>query len=255
MRIVICGDSFNTVDDRYPGLHWADRLAPHEVYRLARGGCSNFSIYHQVMQSSRFDPDVVLISFTNCPRIEFLASEPTFYSSLVEPWRKMVAKHSGYIKGMIKHEHKDIACFEDLEQQIQKDVSPVEHCMPNGNYHIFEQWFDKFYIESFDTLKNYLYITQTLQFLADTGCRHYASLGGIESFVGQTIQNVQIDFTKYQSVLVLPNAWKYPNRHHSEPIFHIKDADYHMNYATKLHALLADTTKDNNESTPATTGQ
>jgi hypothetical protein len=80
-------------------------------------------------------------------------------------------------------------------------------------------------------------------------------LGGFESFVGQTIQNVQIDFTKYQSVLVLPNAWKYPNRHHSEPIFHIKDADYHMNYATKLHALLADTTKDNNESTPATTGQ
>ena len=67
-RIVVCGDSFNTYDTRYPGLHWADQLAPHEVYRLARVGASNFSIWHQVVQSKKFDPDVVLISLpTNLP--------------------------------------------------------------------------------------------------------------------------------------------------------------------------------------------
>jgi hypothetical protein len=71
MNIVLCGDSYYDFDDRYPGLHWADQLSSHTVYRLAKGGSTNFLIWHQIQHVTHFNPDLVLISFTSSDRIEF----------------------------------------------------------------------------------------------------------------------------------------------------------------------------------------
>lgn len=237
MRIVVCGDSFNASDDRFPGLHWADRLAPHEVFRLARGGASNFSIWHQVAQSLRFDPDLVLISFTSCPRVEYIAYEPTFYSTLVEPWRAVLLKSKDFISGMLKHHHEEtpIEGLRQLEAKIQKDVSPISHAIPMSDTGVFEQWVDKFYIEPFDILKNYIYISSALNNLAENHVPCLATLGGFEKHRNSQVQHVTINFEKHNHVLQLANPWN--TRHDGEPVFHIADTQWHEQYAQRVLEL------------------
>jgi hypothetical protein len=222
-RIVVCGDSFNTYDTRYPGLHWADQLAPHEVYRLARTGASNFSIWHQVVQSKKFNPDVVLIAFTSCPRVEFAIAEPDFFME------------------------KTTASLRDLEIKLRKKMEEsIDHAIPSVparqthgyKTDVFAEWARKFYIEPFEILKNYLYIKATLDHLEQAGIRHYATLGAYSYFVGTTIQEVCIEFEKYSSVLKLPNGWAHGEKL-ADPHFHVEDPVYHKDHADCVLKLLS----------------
>ena len=239
-RIVVCGDSFNTYDTRYPGLHWADQLAPHEVYRLARAGASNFSIWHQVVQSKKFNPDVVLISFTSCPRVEFAIAEPDFFSDILVPWVQSTGRVVWNNIVNIKHVEKPTANLRDLEAKLRKKMEEsIDHAIPAGyKTDVFDEWARKFYIEPFEVLKNYLYIKATLDHLAQAGIQHYATLGGYTDFVGTTTQEICIEFDQYASVLKLPNGWDHEQKL-ADPYFHIEDPAYHKNHADLVLKLLS----------------
>ena len=243
MRIVVCGDSYNTYDPRYPGLHWADQLAPHEVYRLARAGASNFSIYHQVVQSKKFNPDMVLISFTSCPRVEFAIAEPDFFSDILVPWVQSTGRVVWNNIINIKHVEKPTATLRELETRLRKKMEEsVDHAIPAGfKTDVFNDWARKFYIEPFEVLKNYLYIKATLDYLAEQGIPHYATIGGYQDFVGTVVQDIPLEFEKYASVLKLPNGWAHEQKLH-DPYFHIEDPVYHQRHAGVVLDLISKAT-------------
>ena len=240
----MCGDSFNTYDPRYPGLHWADQLAPHEVYRLARAGASNFSIWHQVVQSKKFNPDVVLIAFTSCPRVEFTIAEPDFFSDILVPWVQSTGlsrQHAAWNNiGNIKYVEKPTANLRELEAKLRKKMEEsIDHAIPAGyKIEVFNDWARKFYIEPFEVLKNYLHIKATLDHLEQAGIQHYATLGGYSDFVETATQEVCIEFGQYASVLKLPNGWEHKQRL-ADPYFHIEDPAYHKNHADLVLKLLS----------------
>jgi hypothetical protein len=240
-RIVVCGDSFNSRDEKYAGLHWADQLAPHEVYRLARCGASNFSIWHQCVQSKKFNPDVVLVAFTSVPRVEYTLEEPDFFNDLIAPWLRLLPGSPWGGLTNVSVVEKPIADPRQLEKHLQdKVIKAIDHAIPMGHtQEMFDQWARHFYIESFEILKNYLYIKATIDHLQEAGIKVYATLGGYAGFVDSTIQDVQIDFVKYASVLQLPNGWVHPNCK-APPLFHIEDPVYHKNHADVVLKLLED---------------
>lgn len=73
-KVLICGDSFGVIDPRFPNLHWSEKLASTsaeiEIFNFSVGGASNALITMQLMQGLKFDPDFVIISFTNEHRYE-----------------------------------------------------------------------------------------------------------------------------------------------------------------------------------------
>jgi hypothetical protein len=191
MNIVLCGDSYFDIDDRYPNLHWRDHLSPYNVYTLARGGASNFSIYHQVQHSTYFNPDLVLISFTSVGRIEF---------------------------GKNRYQQPDMSADSLIDRQWayrNTMYANVDHANAGYNKEQYVNWLP-YYIDEFEQDKNSLYIQASLDFLNKHNIPYRFSLGG---FTG----NLALADT-------LPNSWHHPEKL-SDPWFHIKDPVWHENFA------------------------
>ncbi len=210
--ICVCGDSFFSRDKNYPGQHWSEQLgSQHEVYNLARPGASNFSIWHQVMQADMFDPDLVLVAFTSCPRLEY--TERKLVSRSFDPAEQSVVQR-----------------MERL-MHIKSNQNKISHIIPRSNQKIFEQWSKMFYVESFDLLKNWVYISATLNHLETTGTRYAFTLGGFQLHINK------FDFEPWQQHRTLPNGWHHPGRK-SVPLFHIEDQTWHKSHAALAVQLL-----------------
>lgn len=206
MRIILCGDSYYDFDDRYPNLHWADKLKEHEVYRLARGGSSNFSIWHQIQHTVHFNPDVVLISFTAPARIEF--SKRTYTEFDLSAADSYTNKQWIYRNTM--HDN-------------------IDHANAGYNKEKYVRWIP-YWIEEFDIMKNTLYIKAGLDFLTERNIPFYFSYGGFSAYSKNFGQ-------KYSSLEQLPNSWEYQTPTQS-PYFHINDDAWHQHYANCIRDLI-----------------
>jgi len=210
MRILICGDSYYDFDERYNGLHWADNLTGHEVYRLARGGASNFSIYQQVKFSKYFSPDIVLVTFTAFPRVEFLRDE------------QVVDKE--FTKKLLSND--------DLNERMwfyrNTVYQTIDHALPNYNDTIFKKWLS-YYIEPYEATRNSIYIKSALDLLSDNKVKYYYTLGG-------AVIDDDIDLSKHQTQELLPNSHQHPEKF-SDPYFHIMDAEWHKKHTELVMEL------------------
>jgi len=212
--VVVCGGSYNDFDDRYPGLHWASRLTPHEVYILARGGASNFSIWHQIRHCVEFKPDVLLVCFTSCPRVEFLKTSK--------------------IKSVVTN----TVWPEDRQWHYRNAIfDSVDHALPNYNHKKFVSWMP-YYVEEYDILKNFLYIKSALEFLDQQKINYYFSLGDFETYLGQEVTGIPIDFAQHQHRNLLPNPATHPEHLQPDPYFHISDANWHAAHAELVKSLI-----------------
>ena len=221
--VCVCGDSFFATDKDHRGQHWSEQLSNHEVYNLARVGSSNFSIWHQVMQTKLFKPDLVLISFTNCPRIEYLSQ---YYNIGHIP-----------LPSTVTQDRKDrMKIFFDIKTKFSNEFN---HASPNANTEIFDKWARLYYIEPFEILKNFMYISSALDSLQNAGVAYRATLGGFEHYSNKHIDNVKVDFSKWQEFLDLPNGWQFPGRHKSSISFHIDDEAWHADHADVVLKLLS----------------
>ena len=74
-KILICGDSFAVTDPCFPGLHWSEKIfdqsANYEVLNFACGGGTNSLIELQLHQGLKYNPDFVILAFTEPNRFEF----------------------------------------------------------------------------------------------------------------------------------------------------------------------------------------
>lgn len=218
--ILICGDSYNDMDERYPGLHWSERLNSHEVHTIARGGCSNFSIWHQVMQAPHLKADVVLIGFTASPRVEYYKSEKTNFPDYTT---LEGGKFPPYISDKKWHYRNSM-------------WKTIDHCTPTVNVDQFLKWLP-YYVTEFEILKNFLYIKAALDFLKKQNICYYFTLGGFEKDMHI---DPLIDFEDHLQYNILPNGWNVDWRKDTkpkDPYFHIKDPHWHIDYANLVNSL------------------
>jgi len=72
-RLGIAGDSFMALDSLYPNTHFSEILANTincSLVNLAKGGGTNFLIYHQVRELIKQNVEFVIIGFTTSGRTE-----------------------------------------------------------------------------------------------------------------------------------------------------------------------------------------
>ncbi len=72
-KICVCGDSFFSCDERWPGTHFSERIAKKlgiELISLARQGISNSGIRLQVDRAISIKPDLVILGSTDSHRFE-----------------------------------------------------------------------------------------------------------------------------------------------------------------------------------------
>lgn len=69
MKVVICGDSFMSVDARAPGKHFSE-LLNYDVVNLAFPGVGNIDICYQIKEAIKLQADFVVIGTTDPGRIE-----------------------------------------------------------------------------------------------------------------------------------------------------------------------------------------
>lgn len=195
MNIILCGDSYFDIDDRYPGLHWSERLSPHNVYVLARGGASNYSIYHQIQHVQYFNPDLVLVSFTSVGRVEI--SKGKYYNpDLTAP--SLIDRQWAYRNTMYEN---------------------VDHANAGYNKDKYINWLP-FCVDEFELQKNSLYIKSSLELLVKNNIPFRFSLGGFSDEI--------LGFKE-----TLPNSWKHPDKL-LNPYFHIRDEQWHIDFAKDI---------------------
>jgi hypothetical protein len=206
MSVLLCGDSYYDIFDCvYPKLHWANRL-PVKAYILARGGCSNFSIWHQIQQALFFSPSLVLVSFTGIPRVEFPKKEIQDTLDLTK-FDSLIDRQWHYRNTVLNN---------------------LDHAIPNYNQDKFTNWLP-YYIEEYELLKNIMYIKSALDFLVEHNIPYKYTLGGFEQF--------HKDFGVHNIHNVLPNGKMHPEQLAS-PHFHIKDEVWHQEHADLVSKLL-----------------
>ena len=173
MVIVVCGNNSHAVE------HWLDPARSHKIYRLARANASNFNILQQVLYSQKFKPDLVLICFAGHSELEYVAPEVDLLDTVRDYISQWWPKN---LKDLETHFHR------------RMDRYTASNCS-------IDAWAKGFYIEPFEILKSYLYITHALEWLSHENIAHWATLGDFECHRDQEIQNVQIKFDQFESVL------------------------------------------------------
>jgi hypothetical protein len=72
-KLGIAGDSFMALDSNYPNTHFTEILSNTfscDLINLAKGGGTNFLIYHQVRELIKQNPSFIIIGFTTYGRTE-----------------------------------------------------------------------------------------------------------------------------------------------------------------------------------------
>ena len=204
-KVLICGDSYCVTDPKFPGLHWSEKLLNLtdniEIYNLAYGGCSNALISLQLLQGLKFNPDLVIMSFTNEHRYESDANVNAI------PYELSALSISSYIKERYK-------------------TNPASRMLELS--------------ENFEKIKSYFYIMFCLLTLKEKGINFCFSLGGFEyqqdytkllrsNFLENTISN----YSMHELSL---NLWYHGQK--TSPWFHVDSEEIHTLFANECFSRL-----------------
>lgn len=220
MRILICGDSFAITDPRYPGLHWSERILDHsadfEVANLAAGGASNAMISMQLLQGLKLNPDFVIFSFTTEGRYEFDSDINTQLQDVTA---------------------EELANF----QKRRWTTNCFRETVPENLWHLAQRYHNLAASESFEWLKNYMFIAFCLQTAQEKNIRFAYSLGGFEYQRNwqQNLRSVFVDnmIAPYSSHEIAVNLWYYKNDT-SNPVFHVDNPEVHTLFANECIARI-----------------
>jgi len=206
-KILICGDSYCVTDPKFPGLHWSDKLLNQtdriEIYNLACGGCSNALISLQLLQGLKFNPDLVVMSFTNEYRYESDADVDAIPHALT------AESISSYIKERYNFNPRSASSVLALS-------------------------------ENFEKIKSYFYIMFCLQTLKDKRINFCFSLGGFEYQQDYTnllrANFIENNISNYSMHELSLNLWYHGNK--KSPCFHVDNEEVHTLFANECFSYL-----------------
>jgi hypothetical protein len=205
-KILICGDSFGLTDNRYPGLHFSDKIANcagMDVINFSVGGASNALIAAQFLQALNFKPDFVIFTFTGTERYEYDNQAPM-------PLQEVTYDTVGqYLK-----DRYITNCWRSLDHIVQKNIQ-------------LDKWRFGVASDSMERLKNYFYISMCIASCQTHRLPFCFSLGGFEhrrdykELLEQNYIKDLIDENKDRRLNV--NLWDYNDRKLMSPWFHVDD--------------------------------
>lgn len=204
-KILICGDSYCVTDPKFPDFHWSEKLLnlsdQVEICNLAYGGCSNALISLQLLQGLKFNPDFVILSFTNEHRYESDDNVDAI------PYDLTAEAISAYIKERYK-------------------VNPRSNLMELS--------------ENFEKIKSYFYIMFCLQTLKNKEINFCFSLGGFEYQQDYTTllrsNFLENSISNYSEHELSMNLWYHGKK--ISPVFHVDKKEVHTLFANECFSHL-----------------
>lgn len=214
MKILICGDSFCVADDRYPGLHWSEKLLSLsdrvEVVNMAYGGCSNALIALQLLQALQLNPDFVILSFTSPGRYEYDKHTDVLPTEITGP---------------------ELAHF--IKQRYSTNM------YDNKFNELTDRWRITASSDNFEKIKNFFYIDYCLLTLHSRAIKFCYSLGGFEYLQDhkQLINsNLMTNTLNQYSQFELPiNLWYHQDQGKNQPFFHVSKDEVQMFFANECY--------------------
>ena len=215
-KVLVCGDSFCTLDPAFPGLHWSEKLLAstpptYELHNLSHGGDSNALISLQLMQGLEFKPDFVILSFTSAHRHELDNN-------------KNACPHDFTLESINAsriNRYKSTAQVGDITTDLIQ---------------LSEQWNTLIISDDFEILKNYFMIGYCLNLLEKEKIPYCYSLGG---FVYQKnpFSIIQSNFIKNYITETLEKCLRVNLWNHiafkKRPYFHVDDESVQTSFANE----------------------
>ena len=210
-KILICGDSFCVTDDRFPMLHWSEKLlnmAPDiQVWNMASAGASNALIAMQLLQGIKLCPDFVVLSFTGEHRYE------TDRDLDAVPYDLKPESISAYLKNRYRHL---------INPDLQGTLST-----------------------NFEKIKTYFFIMLCLQTLVMRKIHFCFSLGGFEYQQDYAsllrVNLLRNDIVDYAHNQLATNLWEHMVSNPTdpaEPKFHVRKEQIHTLFANECMSRL-----------------
>lgn len=229
MRLIVCGDSFNVEDSRYPDIHWTDHLrqirSDIDIINFAQKGASNGLIALQVLQAILLDPDFVMISFSSIERYE--ADNPDGDRAIPE---------ANNIDDLMRSLRNYFLSTKTLGTGYNKTL-----------FDIYERWIVQVQSSTMNNIRNRLIITACLQALKSRGIGFCYSQGNLDlcprrigvdadgNEVFLTLESLQAHdpLSEFDAYKLSSNVWDY-REPHGPANFHIMDADWQEQHCKNI---------------------
>jgi hypothetical protein len=228
MRLIVCGDSFNVEDDRYPNIHWTDhlrRLRPDiEIVNLSQRGASNGLIALQTLQAIELGPEFVVISFSSIERYE--ADNPCAN-------RALPTKH-------------DVESIKQCSTNYFQSTKTLSHSRDTTEFDIYQRWITMVQSRFMNDLRNRLIMASCLFSLLSKNigfCYSPGNLGQVpEVDLKIKTQDLMLSLTDLQAHDPLSafddhklatNFWS-PSQPHGPAYFHIMDSQWQEHHCKNI---------------------
>ena len=245
-KILICGDSFALTDKRYPELHFSEKIKKKipdcEIINLAIGGHSNSLIELQVRQGLQFDPDAIIIVFTDIWRTEFLRSDSPYFNEVI----KEVVDYPRQPKWQTIRNH-NLKKYISSAHLNQPTIPKADSA--NQIIEIFNN-LQKYTDDDYLLIKNYFIISSIFNLLTIKNIPFCFNLGGIgykfdekpsfkDKLVDQLLPKhfLPNEFVEHSDKEIDIDLWKYAD-HFNGPYFHVEDEAIQIEFANQCIAKL-----------------
>jgi len=209
-RLLVVGDSFFSVDSKFPGQHWSEMLPDYQVINHAYPGNSIGIILHDLIDGLKHSPDAVVIGFTNPGRIEF-------ENTHVEVNRQWITN---------QHRH--------LLNQDQKLLMTLRQSLTTPVWENFNTFWQ--IVGALSVLKNW-----NIPFVYSLGI-YQQSMADTELLIQHSdVVNTQLSRFALHAIELNLAAYPLELQTNFNPLFHVPDPDWQSRFAneviTKLKTL------------------
>lgn len=216
-NIVVCGDSFNVDDIKYPNIHWTTKF--DDLTNLSIPGASNLVIRLQIDKAIELTPKLIVVSFTSSMRTTIKYNKQTKSNILDRIYCPPNDKKAF-----------DLVSFPYAGAELYNVLS-------NQQLNILKNYVTEFVDLDLLRLENYYIIKDALETLLQSGIKFSFSLGGFDhqSFTS----NSQFDFSKFTQFQCPINLWDYCNvKKQLRPWFHVLDSNIHKDLSKYYKCLI-----------------
>lgn len=237
MKILICADSFGVIDARFPGQHWSEMLAREnpntEIFNLSIHGASNQHIQMQLFQGLLFQPDFVIISFTNTNRLSILAESSS----------ELLENQPDFIINTLPGDQNSVWDLQNINFWNRR--TKFTNCWLTNS--AAKKAFDRFYHKFYDQDQDIINSVMTARSMCDT--LMYLQIPFCFSSGGLSFDNLQYEkileknymgniLTPYMHRQTAINLWEHQDLSEQAPRFHVSSLEIQQQFAQQCVSFI-----------------
>ena len=250
-KILLCADSFGVTDPGYPGVHFSEKIKKIipdcEIINFSRGGSSNSLIELQVHQGLMYNPDYVIVLFTDLWRTDYILGDSNFFNNLSK--EKMPELRAQYKDT----EYSKVLDFNNQTYMTTAHYFPLTSKIPaSDTVHSMKANYEnslKFQSHDLNCLRQYFIVLSILNLLKTKNIPMCFSLGGLDyvqeqdKYTDSTYQQLvntilprhfmSNEIAKYMDKSIGINLWTQAQRGNDGPLFHTEDENIQETFANE----------------------